>query len=257
MSATGLYCKRQNDGQGKDRILPRTQIFEYRDPPDEGSSKSVDFRLTYKGRLPAEGSAGGRTKDKQLLRKHFHKQLRELWKQHPGLREQAEAWFIFSEPGVTFPPGGRTVTLATQGQPGAKNWIDHIADDYQRCGGRFVPLIKEDCGLTCSLEILFLRRGNPGDLFASGGDIDNRVKVLFDGLKIPKTTEELGGLPLEDDENPFFCLLEDDSLISSISITTDRLLTPLDPGESVKDVDLVIHVTVNNSSALFAGGRLI
>jgi hypothetical protein len=31
------------------------------------------------------------------------------------------------------------------------------------------------------------------------------IKVLFDGLRLPETTSELGGFPIEADEDPFFC----------------------------------------------------
>jgi len=68
---------------------------------------------------------------------------------------------------------------------------------------------------------------------------------------------ELGGLGLEPDENPFFCLLEDDCLITGVSVTTGRLLMPLDTDENSKDVYFVIHVTLQNPSALFAGNRLV
>jgi len=142
--------------------------------------------------------------------------------------------------------------------PKAKTWVEHVADDHQRCGGRFVPLVSKSGGFTCSLEILFLRRDNPGHLIASGGDIDNRIKVLFDGLRMPDTVAELGGLPIDSDENPFFCLLEDDSLITNVTVTTDRLLTPQEtPEERIHDVHLVIHATVVNPSALFTGNRLV
>jgi len=120
-----------------------------------------------------------------------------------------------------------------------------------------VPIVTKAGGYSCSLRILFLRRDNPGHLIASGGDIDNRLKVLFDGLRMPDTVGELGALPLEADENPFFCLLEDDSLITSVTVTTDRLLIPQDTGERIHDVYLVIHATVVNPSAVFAGNRLV
>jgi hypothetical protein len=183
----------------------------------------MEFRLIYKGSLPAQGSGGGRTREEQLLRKHFHKQLRELWKQHPELRRQAEDYFlryVTPENQVSFPgPGVKQIVRADKGNPLAKTWVEHIADDHQKCGGRFVPLVSEAGGFTCSLDILFLRRDNPGHLISSGGDIDNRIKVLLDGLKMPSTVAELGGLPLEPDENPFFCLLEDDNLVTSVSVT--------------------------------------
>jgi hypothetical protein len=86
---------------------------------------------------------------------------------------------------------------------------------YAKFGYNFLPLISEYFGLTCSLDILFLRRDAPGQLIQSGGDIDNRIKVLLDGLRMPKSVEECKEVPKEG-ENPFFCLLEDDSLITKI-----------------------------------------
>jgi hypothetical protein len=77
---------------------------------------------------------------------------------------------------------------------------------------------------------------------------------------MPDTVHELGGYTAPDpEENPFFCLLEDDNLITRVSVTTDRLLTVLDPaaGEQPKDVHLIIHVTMTNPSAVFAGNRLV
>ena len=225
--------------------LPRTRTFKYFEPEPGGC---MDFRLIYKGSLPAaaSGKGGSRAKDKHQLRKHFHKQLRELWKQHPDLRRQSESRY-YSLHGSIY----RTVA------PDGKTWVEHLADNHQRCGGRFVPLVTKEGGFTCSLDILFLRRDNPGNLIASGGDIDNRIKVLIDGLRMPDVVTELGGLPFDSDENPFYCVLEDDALITQISVTTDRLLTPLESDEAIHDVELVIRVSVVNPSAIFGGGRLV
>jgi len=236
----------------------------------------MEFRLVYQGRLPAASAANTRAKEKQQLRKHFHAQLRELWKEHGNLREQSEELFVkqrtppnqVSYPGPnveeilpvamiapTAPvSGGRTARLIA----GAKTWVDHIADDFKRCGTRFVPLVRKANGFTCSLDILFLRRDTPGSLVENGGDIDNRIKVLLDGLRMPKTVPELGGVQIDSaDEDPFYCLLEDDKLITSISVTTDRLIIPRKAEEDVNDVLLVIHVTVVDPSAIFSGGRLV
>jgi threonine synthase len=76
----------------------------------------------------------------------------------------------------------------------------------------------------------------------TGGDIDNRIKVLFDALRMPKIGEFDAETPPAPDEAPFFCLLQDDSLITEIKVTTDRLLTPLQTEEDSDDVHLVIHV---------------
>ncbi|HDY89264.1 MAG TPA: hypothetical protein ENH82_14250 [bacterium] len=44
-------------------------------------------------------------------------------------------------------------------------------------------------------------------------------------------------------EVPFFCLLEDDKLISSLSITTDLLL---EPGKPESHVKLIIRVQIKS-----------
>jgi hypothetical protein len=95
---------------------------------------------------------------------------------------------------------------------------------------------------------VFLRRDNPGSLITHGGDIDNRIKVMFDGLKMPKQVKELGDYAMGADENPFFCLLEDDKLVTSVSVTTDRLIVPQKSEENIHDVLLAIHVTIVDPS---------
>jgi hypothetical protein len=102
-------------------------------------------------------------------------------------------------------------------------------------------MISEDRGIACSLDILFLRRDPPGKIVSGGGDIDNRIKVLFDALRMPQACNEIDGAPGVG-EDPFFCLLEDDSLITRVSVTTDRLLLPKTDDEHIHDVMLIIHV---------------
>lgn len=104
-----------------------------------------------------------------------------------------------------------------------------------------MPLITEDHGIGCGLDILFLRRDKPGGIVNIGGDIDNRIKVLFDALRIPSSDSEVVGLP-SDDPDPFYCLLEDDKLITDVRITTDRLLTAPTAQGYESDVRLIIHV---------------
>jgi hypothetical protein len=235
--------------------LPKTQTFNYYEP--EQGEWQMEFRLIYDGPLPPEKWSYtqdyARATDKHKLRKHFHLQLRELWKQHPDLRFQAETrWRRESTT-----PADRRIRPALPGEEG-KSWIEHIADDHITCNGnRFVPLISEAGGFTCSLDILFLRRDNPGGLIENSGDIDSRIKVLLDGLRMPRNVKELGDYKIDSDEDPFFCLLEDDKLVTSVSVTTDRLIIPQKSDQKINDVLLVVHVTVVNPSAIFAGNRLV
>jgi len=43
------------------------------------------------------------------------------------------------------------------------------------------------------------------------------------------------------DEDPFFCLLEDDKLISKVQVETNWLLTPPAPGDHINDVHLIVR----------------
>jgi hypothetical protein len=114
---------------------------------------------------------------------------------------------------------------------------------YQRGSFRFVPLIERETAVRVSIDILFLRR-DQHPLIKEGGDIDNRLKTLFDALGIPETTNGLGGLP-EQGEDPFFVLLQDDSLVSDIRVNTDNLLMlPKSTTIDAKDAFLVIGVTL-------------
>ncbi len=196
----------------------------------------MQFRLIYKGRLPAEGRSGGHAKEKHEIRRQFHGQLAELWKTHPFLR-------------TLFAPEG---TLEHD------KYREQLYNQYVRCGYRFVPLLGGFFDeVACSLDILFLRRDAPGNLVKSGGDIDNRIKTLLDGLKVPVDCGQVEKMPAQDGEDPFYCLLLDDSLITEIRITTDRLLTPIEDGEGLHDVHLIIHVktvtTGRSAYSIFAG----
>lgn len=62
----------------------------------------------------------------------------------------------------------------------------------------------------------------PGSLISSW-DMDNWLKTLFDTLRMPTNKDEVSGPP-RDDEKPFFVLLEDDRLITHLSVETDTLL---------------------------------
>ena len=62
-------------------------------------------------------------------------------------------------------------------------------------------------------------------------------------MRLPNGTQELVGYDNpQDDEKPFYCLLEDDSLITHVSVETDTLLAPLNQKYDVNDARMIIHV---------------
>lgn len=186
------------------------------------------FRLTYRGPLASNGSL----KQKQALRRAFHVQLRELWTKPP----LADVRKLF---------------LVDQVPSGEISLIHPIA------GFRFAPLVSSRVHLIAALEILMLRREDPGAVVTHGGDLDNRVKTLLDSFRMPKGPSELpvGEAP-KPDEDPFFCLLEDDALVTEVAIVTDRFLEP-GPPEEKSHVQLVVKVQVSGAQVIWGNVPLI
>ena len=121
--------------------------------------------------------------------------------------------------------------------------VDVVAARHAKLGYRFVPLVTEYFDLLCSLHILFLRHDVPGSAIQAG-DIDNRIKTLIDALRVPHNQAELvrnDACP-RDDEDPFFCLLEDDNQVSGFSVETDTLLEPPDGSSDDRNVKIVVTV---------------
>lgn len=173
----------------------------------------MSFRLIYEGEL-LSANAGDRTavrRNKHAIRKQLHPQLKSLWKTDRLLR------FLAGSPPIGVP-------YSADNPPAPDEGLRDLAKRYERCGNGFVPLVLDEWFLICSLSILFLRREPPGAI-VQGGDIDNRIKTLFDGLRIPENCEDVTDPPTED-EKPMFCLLQDDRLITEIKVTTDLLLRP-------------------------------
>ncbi len=192
----------------------------------------MNFRLTYEGPLMGNGSAD----HKHQIRRVFHKQLKRLWEIYPPLAE----W-------------NRSDILQ---HPALKRRSDVLGDNYTRCGYRFVPIACDpndpnrpyDPPPIVSLDVLFLRSGPPGGLL-KGADIDNRLKTLFDALRMPASSQELGKyIAPEDGENPFYVLMDDDRLVGNVSVATDMLLEPT-PGavpHDKTDARLIVSVSIRS-----------
>ena len=61
---------------------------------------------------------------------------------------------------------------------------------------------------------------------------------------MPQLGQEIGDNKPGPDENPFFCLMDDDSAIFDFQVSVDRLLVPLEPNESERDIVAIIGVQV-------------
>ena len=105
----------------------------------------------------------------------------------------------------------------------------------------FVPLVAAEMNVVAELSLTLLRPESPGQLITQGGDIDNRIKTLFDALAMPRHQNSLpiGASPSADQQPYFYCLLEDDNLVTAISVRTEQMLEPTGD-DSI--VDLTIGV---------------
>jgi hypothetical protein len=204
-----------------------TRSEPFTDPAGEGS---VQFRLTYEGPLLSDRETPSRTQHKHFIRKQIHPQLKRFWGIHPHLKWLSEVIWVGLPLGPEF---------------GTKNCVEQIAETYTRANGyHFVPLVREELALLCSLDILYLRPAKPGSIISTG-DIDNRLKTLFDALTVPIANQTPTDPP-DQDEDPFYVLLEDDKLITHVAVTTDFLLSSVHPDRPVPDDnDARVIITIN------------
>jgi len=187
------------------------------------------FRLVYEGELksgqkdPENGQHDRLAEHKQSIRKEFHRQLKHLWETNKFLKEHS---MYLGEDGSYQPVANRDLDCGEYVTDKRVPMSEAIAHLFRENGYRFVPLVRENLSLLCSLDILFLRRDHPGSVI-SAGDLDNRIKTIIDALRKPKGANELRGNETPaDGEDPFFVLLEDDDLVTKLSVDTDALLEP-------------------------------
>jgi hypothetical protein len=190
------------------------------------------FRLTYDGPLKAAGSST-RAAEKWIIRRALHPQLAELWDVDPVLNGHALAYTL------ELPKNISEVFKKRDTRPNPVKQREMLRTPIKIGEHNCIPLIRNSLSLTCGLDILFLRKEGPGSLISMGGDLDNRIKTLFDGLRMPTPDE---GRAEKSDCDPLFCLLEDDALITDLTIRTDRLLSRPDAPKS--EVRLIIEVTI-------------
>lgn len=184
----------------------------------------MQLRLTYQGPLLGANGKNTRAKHKHEIRKCFHRQLKRFWEIHPALAK---------------------ASLQDGNNPAQYYMIlPYLSEKFSRYGYSFVPLVSALFTVNCSISVLLLRPDPPGQIIRSG-DIDNRLKTVFDALRVPQTKDELGGYQApDDDEHPMFCLLEDDKLIHHVSLETDTLLEPVSQTGNDNDVRVIVKADI-------------
>lgn len=161
----------------------------------------MEIVLTYRGRIPAKRS------DREsvwAMRREFHTQLEKLWGREPFdvLKRWEDSGFAAGAPRFT------------------SSWRDQT----------FVPFLGRDLGVGADLEITLLSGHPRQKRVLSAGDLDNRVKRLVDALRVPHGDSEMAeALP---PGGRWYCLLQDDDVVTAVSAKLGTYLASDDPSES-------------------------
>ncbi|MGJ0505647.1 MAG: hypothetical protein ACR652_00645 [Methylocystis sp.] len=197
------------------------------------------FYLVYHGRLPASGN---KPKPEYVrdIRDQFSKQLKFLWENDASLKRLRQTAVVKKKPHEYL--DGPDSPFATERDFNAYPIEEHevdLCEPLQQNGRTYIPLVRSSLDLNCHLDIHFLRQEDPGCLVLKGGDLDNRIKTLFDALRKPD--RDVDAVYPQENETTY-CLLESDTLVSGFDVTTGRLLFPNSDHEH--EVHLLIEVTV-------------
>jgi hypothetical protein len=175
----------------------------------------LKFRLLYEGEIRPRQAAS--LEDLHAIRMQLHPQIKTLFN-YPPLSPEADKW------------------LRRSTAPKDYGILEHAN------GVAFVPLVSRMNDLMCELDVTLLRQQPPGQLLGEGGDIDNRMKTLLDGLRKPSNQEaQQAKIAPRGDDDPIYCLMQDDALVTRLNVDTDRLLRPT--GNKF-DLVAIIQVTV-------------
>lgn len=156
----------------------------------------MEFYLKYDG--PLKSNAG--PKDKHRIREYLYPQMKKLWDIEPLKSCKSQFLGIYDSQSVLIEIDGIT----------------------------FAPLVSKKHKFICQLDITMLWPEEQGVISKVGGDIDNRLKTLFDALQCPDVNQIKPVKERFADKQPFFCLLENDKLITSVNIKTHTLLRSVD-----------------------------
>lgn len=191
------------------------------------------FHLVYHGPLPGNGNKP-KPDDVRDIRDFLHPQLAMVWETHAALKRLRSTARVARGPGRFL--GSLESPFDDEGRaawPLQEGFVD-LREPVSKGDKTYHPLVRESLDLNCSLEIRFPRQENPGQLVLQGGDLDNRIKTLlgFSKQKLKQITcKKLS-----------YCLMEIDTPVSGINVSTDRILFPVT--EYPNEAHLVIKVMI-------------
>ena len=196
----------------------------------------MEFILTYKGELKS-GNKSRILEHKHEIRKQFRDQLKVLWETSDVMKNY-EVNGAYNE----LEEVPRPIYARLEKDKGMRLLYECIKEHepFQINNFSFIPLVCKRFHLKCSLDILMMEQKSSGVI--NNSDIDNRLKTLFDALRMPSDQElkdaRIEGKNLE----PFYCLLEDDNLITSFLVKSENLLSATNQKNYV---ELLVRVNIS------------
>lgn len=199
----------------------------------------MELSLRYRGLLPAAGT-DKRVREKHAIRQELSSQIESYCEQSHRLKR------LIADVGKLQTPKREKDQFDVERplSDGSKFWWR-----WPLCGYNFVPLVTQVLEAHVELRMRLYRK-NVGILF-QGGDLDNRLKTFFDALQVPKEESQVPkGERVSSKEAewlPIFCLLDNDNLITKLSIESFKLLMKVPkefegaPNYVELDLDVVIH----------------
>ena len=152
----------------------------------------MKFKLLYFGEILINPKK--RSQHISDIRMQFHPQLKKLLEHQPW-----DNMTKYMMPGATKSP-------ITTRHVGGIDWN---------------PIITPNLKLLAEIDIQMM---HPEIVGLPHSDIDNRVKTILDGLRCPQNEHEIGE-NTPHDIGPIYTLLDDDHLITKLSVNTSHLLS--------------------------------
>ena len=142
----------------------------------------MKFRLTYAGIVKSSGNKS-KPVNKHELRLAFHEQLLVLWESNPVLSEFSQEKFPNMESAIE-PDFVAAINEGDDGVlPEKYPYSELLIAKHNKHDVHWHPLVTAESGLIAEVDILMLRP-NDSKSIVQGGDIDGRVKTIFDALSI-------------------------------------------------------------------------
>jgi hypothetical protein len=178
------------------------------------------FQLVYPDVIPS-AQKRGTLRIKHQMRRAFGVYLRKVWRHEKLLAD----FLVNGLPTVPYPQ--KRSAPDDDKQPFYRS---------QLAGYSWIPLVSSRNRLKVDLNIEILSP-SPGFLKANG-DLDNRLKVVLDSLRMVRQNTEIDSADAGRGED-LFVLLEDDSLIHSMEVTAVQSLGSPEEHRVTVDVKVV------------------